>query len=282
MKLNEIISKTEIAPNVHKIEIFSPDIAQKRKAGQFVIIRVWEYGERIPLTIADADPEKGSITLISQSVGKTTFMLADKQCGDTITDVAGPLGSPTHIDFFGTVVSIGGGIGIAPLYPITQAMKTAGNTIISILGARSKEMLILEDEMRKVSDKVVITTDDGSYGNKGFVTTALQGLIEEGNKIDLVIAIGPAIMMEMVSKTTKPYNIETVASLNTIMVDGTGMCGGCRVNVGGKMKFVCIDGPEFDGHKVDWDEIKKRLHTYREHECQVMQQYQNMRNAERS
>ena len=279
MRLNEIISKTEIAPNVHKIEIYSPDIAKKRKAGQFVIIRVWEHGERIPLTIADADPEKGSITMISQSVGKTTFMLADKQCGDTITDVAGPLGSATHIDFFGTVVSIGGGIGIAPLYPITQAMKTAGNTIISILGARAKEMLILEDEMRRVSDKVIITTDDGSYGQKGFVTTALQELIDERNKIDLVIAIGPAIMMEMVSKTTKPYSIETVASLNTIMVDGTGMCGGCRVNVGGKMKFVCIDGPEFDGHKVDWDEMKKRLHTYREHECQVMQQYQNVRNA---
>ena len=279
MRLNEIISKTEIAPNVHKIEIYSPDIAKKRKAGQFVIIRVWEHGERIPLTIADADPEKGSITMISQSVGKTTFMLADKQCGDTITDVAGPLGSATHIDFFGTVVSIGGGIGIAPLYPITQAMKTAGNTIVSILGARAKEMLILEDEMRRVSDKVIITTDDGSYGQKGFVTTALQELIDERNKIDLVIAIGPAIMMEMVSKTTKPYSIETVASLNTIMVDGTGMCGGCRVNVGGKMKFVCIDGPEFDGHKVDWDEMKKRLHTYREHECQVMQQYQNVRNA---
>ena len=281
MKLYEIVEKTEIAPLVTRFKVYAPDVAKKRKAGQFVIIRVWENGERIPLTIADANVKRGTITLISQSVGKTTYQLADKRVGERLTDLVGPLGSPTHIDRFGTVVCIGGGIGMAPLYPITQAMKAAGNTIISILGARSKDLLILEEEMRNVSDEIIITTDDGSYGKKGFVTTALQEIIDSGRHLDQVIAIGPAVMMEMVSKVTKPYDIPTIASLNTIMIDGTGMCGGCRVNVNGKMKFVCVDGPEFNAHEVDWEEMKKRLDTYKEYECQAMELYrqQQLQNA---
>jgi len=281
MELYEILEKSEIAPLVTRFEVYAPDVAKKRKAGQFVIIRVWEGGERIPLTIADANSERGTITLISQSVGKTTYQLADMQVGERLTDLVGPLGAATHIDRFGTVVSVGGGIGLAPLYPITQAMKAAGNTIISILGARSKNLMILEKEMREVSDEIIITTDDGSYGKKGFVTTALQELIDSGRQLDQVIAIGPAIMMEMVSRVTKPYNIPTIASLNTIMIDGTGMCGGCRVNVNGKMKFVCVDGPEFNAHEVDWDEMKKRLDSYKEHECLAMELYkkQKMQNA---
>ena len=274
MELNEIIEKSEIAPLVTRFKVYAPDIAKKRKAGQFVMIRICNDGERIPLTIADADAEKGTISLISQSVGKTTYQFAEMQIGKRLTDLVGPLGSPTHIDKFGTVVCIGGGIGMAPLFPITQAMKKVGNTIISILGARSKDLLILEDEMRNVSDEVIITTDDGSYGKKGFVTTALQELIDNGRQLDQVIAIGPAIMMEMVSKVTKPYDIPTIASLNTIMIDGTGMCGGCRVNVDGKMKFVCVDGPEFNAHEVDWDEMKKRLDTYKEYECRALGLYQ--------
>ena len=274
MELNEIIEKSEIAPLVTRFKVYAPDIAKKRKAGQFVMIRICNDGERIPLTIADADAEKGTISLISQSVGKTTYQFAEMQIGKRLTDLVGPLGSPTHIDKFGTVVCIGGGIGMAPLFPITQAMKKVGNTIISILGARSKDLLILEDEMRNVSDEVIITTDDGSYGKKGFVTTALQELIDSGRQLDQVIAIGPAIMMEMVSKVTKPYDIPTIASLNTIMIDGTGMCGGCRVNVDGKMKFVCVDGPEFNAHEVDWDEMKKRLDTYKEYECRALGLYQ--------
>ncbi len=273
MKLYEILTKEEIAPNVTRLTIYVPEIALKRKAGQFVIIRICEDGERIPLTIADADENKGTITLISQSVGKTTFQLASLNTGDQLQDVVGPLGTPTHIEKLGTVVCIGGGIGAAPLYPITQAMQKAGNHIITILGARTKELLILEDEMRGVSDQLVINTDDGSYGQKGFVTNSLTDLIEQNIKIDQVIAIGPSIMMKMVSETTRAHEIPTVVSLNTIMIDGTGMCGGCRVSVANKTKFVCVDGPEFDGHQVDWDEMMKRLNTYKEHECKAMKQY---------
>lgn len=273
MKLNEIVRKEVLAPNVTRFVVYEPEIARKRRAGQFVIIRVNPMGERIPLTIADADPEAGTITLISQSVGKTTFELADKQVGEMLEDVVGPLGSPTRIERVGTVVTVGGGIGIAPLYPITQAMRAAGNYIISILGARSKELLILEQEMRNVSDEVIITTDDGSYGAKGLVTDALQELIRQGRKIDLVVTIGPAVMMKMVSKLTAAHGIPTVASLNTIMIDGTGMCGGCRVTVGGKTKFVCVDGPEFDAHQVDWEEMEKRLGMYKELECKALERY---------
>ena len=265
-----IVAKSTIAPKVNKFKIYVPEIARKRKAGQFVIIRVWEGGERIPLTIADADPDHGTITLISQTVGKTTTLLSQKEVGEKLQDVVGPLGTATHIENWGTVVSIGGGIGIAPLYPITQAMKRAGNTVIAILGARNKELLILEEEMRSVSDELIITTDDGSYGEKGLVTQALQGLIDAGRKIDQIITIGPAIMMKFVAETSRPYNIPTIASLNSIMVDGTGMCGGCRVTVSGKNKFVCVDGPEFDAHQVEWLEMMLRLGTYKNHECRIL------------
>jgi len=273
MELNEIVSKQVLAPDITRFVVYAPEIARQRRPGQFVILRVNPKGERIPLTIADADPLAGTITLISQSVGKTTFELADMEVGEKLVDLVGPLGSPTHIAKVGTVVSVGGGIGIAPIYPITQAMRAAGNYIISILGARKKELLILEQEMRGVSDEVVITTDDGSYGQKGFVTDALKALIEQGRTINLVIAIGPAVMMKMVSRLTAEHHIPTVASLNTIMIDGTGMCGGCRVTVGGKTKFVCVDGPEFDAHQVDWEEMEKRLGMYRELECKALERY---------
>lgn len=273
MELNEILRKEVLAADITRFVVYAPEIAQKRRAGQFVILRVNPHGERIPLTIADADPAAGTITLISQSVGKTTYELADMQVGEKLVDLVGPLGSPTHIAKVGTVVSVGGGIGIAPIYPITQAMRAAGNYVISILGARKKELLILEKEMRTVSDEVIVTTDDGSYGQKGFVTDALRTLIEQGRPVDLVIAIGPAVMMKMVSRLTAAHHIPTVASLNTIMIDGTGMCGGCRVTVGGKTKFVCVDGPEFDAHQVDWEEMEKRLGMYRELECRALERY---------
>ncbi|MBN2357619.1 sulfide/dihydroorotate dehydrogenase-like FAD/NAD-binding protein [candidate division KSB1 bacterium] len=282
MTQNQILSKEKIAPLVTRFVVTAPDIARKRKAGQFVIIRVNEEGERIPLTIADADAEKGTITLISQSVGKTTYELADLEVGDHLQDIAGPLGSPTHIEKYGMVVAIGGGIGIAPLYPITQAMKKAGNHIIAILGARNKDLVILEKEMTKVSDEIIVTTDDGSYGRKGFVTTALQELIDQKRKMDLVIAIGPAIMMKNVAEVTRPYHISTLASLNTIMVDGTGMCGGCRVTVGDEIKFVCVDGPEFDAHQVEWKEMMLRLDMYKEHECRAMERYRKEKKAQQA
>ncbi|GAF74128.1 unnamed protein product, partial [marine sediment metagenome] len=241
----EIIEKRVLGPQVTWFKVHAPGIARKRQAGQFIMLRVWDDGERIPLTIADADPEAGTITLVSQSVGKTTNHLASLEEGDRLADLVGPLGTATHVEKVGHVVCVGGGIGIAPIYPITQAMGEAGNHITSILGARSKDLIIMEDMMRAVSDETIVVTDDGSYGNKGFVTTALQGLIDEGRKLDRVIAIGPPIMMKMVVKVTKPHNIPTLVSLNSIMIDGTGMCGGCRVSVSGKSRFVCVDGPEF-------------------------------------
>ncbi len=258
------------------MKVEAPEIAKKRKAGQFIILRVNESGERIPLTIADADPAAGWIELVVQAVGATTKALSEKKAGDSIIDMAGPLGRPTHIEKHGTVVMVGGGIGIAPAHPIAQAMKAAGNTVISILGGRSKELVIMEDKMRAASDEVIITTDDGSYGTKGLVTDAIQKLIDGGRKIDMVIAIGPPVMMKFVSLLTKKYNIPTQVSLNTIMIDGTGMCGGCRVTVGNESKFVCVDGPEFDGHLVNFDEMIQRLGMYRDlekesldHACKI-------------
>lgn len=262
-----------LASNVLRVIVEAPEIAKQRKAGQFIMLRIDEEGERIPLTIADADAEKGTITLIAQVVGKTTGQMAALNIGDSILDIAGPLGRPTHIERFGTVVVVGGGIGIAPLHPITQAMKAAGNRTISILGARTKDLLIMEDEMRKASDEVVIVTDDGSHGKKGFVTDALQSLVQQNLKIDLAVAIGPAIMMKMVCKLTESLGIKTLVSLNTIMIDGTGMCGGCRVTIGGKPKFVCVDGPEFDGHQVDFDEMMRRLAMYRDYEKESSTRY---------
>ncbi len=260
----EILRKEDIAPRVCKYVVRAPAVARARKAGQFVIIRPKNDSERIPLTIADGDEE--TITLVVQEVGKTTAIMADLKEGDSLSDVCGPLGKPTHIEKVGTVVIIGGGIGIAPAHPIAQAMKVIGNRVLTILGARSQDLLIMEEEMRRASDEVIIMTDDGSYGKKGFVTHALQDLINAGNEIRQVVAIGPAIMMKMVCKVTLPLHIPTLVSLNTIMIDGTGMCGGCRVTVDGKTQFVCVDGPEFDGHQVDFDLMMRRQAMYLEQE----------------
>jgi NAD(P)H-flavin reductase len=264
--MNKILEKEFLSPQVFRMKVEAPEIAKKRKAGQFIILRVNDAGERIPLTIADADPVAGWIELVVQTVGKTTTALSELAAGDSLHDLAGPLGRPTHIEKCGTVVMVGGGIGIAPSHPIAQAMKEAGNTVISILGGRTKELIIMEGKMRATSDEVIIATDDGSYGMKGLVTDAIQKLIDGGRKIDLVIAIGPPVMMKFVSLLTKKYNIRTLVSLNTIMIDGTGMCGGCRVSVDGKSKFVCVDGPEFDGHLVNFDEMMQRLSMYRDQE----------------
>lgn len=263
-----VLLNRPIATNVFKMIVSAPDVAKYRKAGQFVIVRPAEGRERIPLTIADADPEKGTITLIYQVVGTTTSRMALVPDGGEISDVAGPLGEPTHIQKYGTVVVVGGGIGVAPAHPIAQAMRRAGNRVITIMGARNRDLLILEDEMVATSDLVIRMTDDGSSGEKGFVTDALKTILDGERKetVDLVVAIGPPIMMKMVSELTRGYGVATMVSLNTIMVDGTGMCGGCRVTVGGEAKFVCVDGPEFDGHKVDFDEMIRRQGMYRSQE----------------
>ncbi len=260
--MNEIITKRILADDVKELEVKAPRIAQARKAGQFVIVRANDTGERIPLTIADADPDTGTITLIFQEVGKSTMLLGSLEQGDTILDVVGPLGKPTHIENFGTVVCMGGGIGVAPMHPIARAMKEGGNKVIAIIGARTKELLIMEDRMQTASTELLISTDDGSFGVHGFVTDILQSLIDKGEKIDLVVAIGPVPMMGASCKLTKKYDLPTVVSLNPIMVDGTGMCGACRVTVGGKTRFVCVDGPEFDGHQVDFTELVKRQRAY--------------------
>lgn len=265
--MNKIIKKLKLANEVYKMIIKAPLIAEERKPGQFVIIQIdTDFGERIPLTIADADTNNGTITIIFQTVGKTTHELAELSEGDFIHNVLGPLGQPTHIKKIGTVVCVGGGIGVAPLYPIAHAMKNAGNKLIVIIGARNKDLIILEDEMNKIADELVICTDDGSYGEKALVTGPLKEICMRDNKPDMAIAIGPPIMMKFCSETTRPFKIPTVVSLNTIMVDGTGMCGGCRVTVGGETKFVCVDGPEFDGHKVDFDNMILRLNAYKNHE----------------
>jgi ferredoxin--NADP+ reductase len=260
--MNKILKKRILSEGVKEFEIEAAQIAKSRSAGQFVIVRANDTGERIPLTIADADPEKGTITLIFQEVGKSTMLLGTFEQGDEILDVVGPLGKPTHIENFGTVVCMGGGIGVAPMHPIAKAMKAAGNRVIAIVGARSKDLLIMEDRMEKASTEMHISTDDGTYGVHGFVTDVLQSLIDKGEKIDLVVAIGPVPMMGASCKLTKKYNLPTVVSLNPIMVDGTGMCGACRVTVGGKTRFVCVDGPEFDGHEVDFVELVKRQRAY--------------------
>jgi ferredoxin/flavodoxin---NADP+ reductase len=263
--MNKIIRKTEFSELVVRFDIEAPRIAKARKAGHFVIVRATEQGERIPLTIAEADVEKGTITLVVQRVGKSSRKLCSLNEGDYIQDVVGPLGKATHIEHFGTVICAGGGVGVAPLLPIVQAMKRAGNRVITVLAARNKDLIILEDEMRASSDEVIIMTDDGSSGNKGLVTKGIEDVINR-EKVDLCVTIGPAIMMKFVSLLTKQYNVPTVASLNTIMVDGTGMCGACRVTVDGKTRFVCVDGPEFDAHLVDFDEMIRRLGAYKDME----------------
>jgi ferredoxin--NADP+ reductase len=270
--MNRIVAKENLSENVVKLEIESPVIAKKRKAGHFVIIKIGEKGERIPLTISQADPVKGTITLIIQRVGTTSHKVTNLNIGDEITDIVGPLGHATKIERVGTILCAGGGVGIAPLLPIVEAMHEAGNRIVSVLGARSKELIILEKEIRAVSDELIIMTDDGSHGQKGLITQGMEDVIRK-EKVHMAIAIGPAIMMKYCSLLTKKYNIHTVASLNTIMVDGTGMCGACRVTVAGKTKFVCVDGPEFDAHEVDFDELLMRLDGYKEAELDNYKRY---------
>ena len=265
-----VVSKQQFSEKVFKLEITAPLIARSRKAGHFVIVRLGEKGERVPLTIAGADIEKGTITLVIQKVGHSSTQICDLNVGDTIADIVGPLGQATHIDNFGTVVCAGGGVGVAPMLPIIQALKAAGNRVISVLAGRSKDLIILEDEVRQSSDEVVIMTDDGSYGTKGLVTEGIESIIQR-EKVDKCFAIGPAIMMKFVCLLTKKYEIPTDVSLNTIMVDGTGMCGACRITVGGKTKFVCVDGPEFDGHQVDFDEMLKRMGAFKDIEVQEME-----------
>ena len=261
--MNKIIKKEQFSDKVFKLVIEAPLIAKSRKAGHFVIVRVGENGERVPLTIADADKERGTITLVVQTIGLSSMKICALSEGDYITDVVGPLGQATHIENFGTVVCAGGGVGVAPMLPIVKALKEAGNKVITILAGRSKELIILEEEMRASSDEVIIMTDDGSYGKKGLVTEGIESVIQR-EKVDKCFAIGPAIMMKFVCLLTKKYEIPTDVSLNTIMVDGTGMCGACRITVGGKTKFVCVDGPEFDAHQVDFDEMLMRLSSYKE------------------
>ncbi|MCP4571896.1 MAG: sulfide/dihydroorotate dehydrogenase-like FAD/NAD-binding protein [bacterium] len=256
----------ELAPKTMLFEVEAEHIARRGKAGQFIILRVNDEGERIPLTIANRDPEKGTITIVAQEVGKTTEVLNAMGPGDEIHDLAGPLGKPTEIPTGKTVVCVGGGIGNAVVWPQVQALKDAGNKVIAILGARTRELLILEDEITEIADQVIVTTDDGSYGRKGMVTHALDELIDGGEKIDEVITIGPVVMMKFVCKTTEPHGIPTQASLNPIMVDGTGMCGACRVTVGGETRFACVEGPEFDGHQTDFDELITRLSYYQPEE----------------
>ena len=262
--MNKVVSKEYISPTVVRIEIDAPLIARKRKAGHFVIIKIGDKGERIPLTIAGADAEKGTITVIVQKVGLTSHKVAGLRAGDEV-EVTGPLGNETHIERVGTVLCAGGGVGIAPLLPIAEALHKEGNRVISILAAKTKDLLILEKEIRRFSDEVIIMTDDGSYGQKGLITAGMEEILK-AQKIDLCVTIGPAIMMKYTSLVTRKYNVPTMASLNTIMVDGTGMCGACRVSVGGKIKFVCVDGPEFDAHEVDFDELLMRLGGYRNEE----------------
>ncbi len=281
--MNKIIRKRRLSENVFEMSVEAPLVARSRRAGQFVIVMVdEEFGERIPLTIADADPEAGTITLIFQTVGATTMKLAKKNEGDFIAAVLGPLGKPTSIrgengEKPGRVVCVGGGIGVAPMHPIAQALKAAGNEVTIIMGARNAGLFVMKDEMAAIAgDRLVLVTDDGSSGRKGLVTDPLKELCERG-EVDEVIAIGPPVMMKFCALATKPFGVKTVASLNTIMIDGTGMCGGCRVSVGGKTKFVCVDGPEFDAHQVDWDLMLKRMGAFRpqeiaakEHECNLL------------
>ena len=270
--MNRIVSKSRFSEKVFKFEIEAPLIAKARKAGHFVIVRVGEKGERMPLTIAGADPVKGTITLVVQEVGLSSTRLCHLNEGDYITDLVGPLGKATHIEKFGTVVCAGGGVGVAPMLPIIEALKAAGNRVISVLAGRSKELIILEDEVRKSSDEVIIMTDDGSYGRKGLVTEGIESVIQR-EKVDKCFAIGPAVMMKFCCLLTKKYGIPTDVSLNTIMVDGTGMCGACRISVGGKTRFVCVDGPEFDGHQVDFDEMLKRMGAFKKEETEEMQRF---------
>ncbi|KUG03650.1 hydrogenase, subunit gamma related [hydrocarbon metagenome] len=272
----QILKKQVLVPDLMILfEVKAPLVASSCQAGQFVMLRKDEVGERIPLTIADFDREKGTITIIFQVVGKSTELIATMEEGDYLLDFAGPLGQPSHIENLGRVVMIGGGVGVAPIHPIAREMKLAGNEVISILGARNRDLLILEEKMKIVSSEVIVTTDDGSYGRTGLVTRVLQELIDERGKIDLVVAIGPMIMMQAVCEVTRKADIPTVVSLNPIMVDGTGMCGACRIEVGSDTKFACVDGPEFDGHKVNWPLARQRSLIFAAEEKRAMLEHHN-------
>jgi ferredoxin--NADP+ reductase len=278
--VHAILSNETLAPDVHRLWVEAPVVARKRRPGQFVIVRIDEDGERIPLTIADTDAARGAIALIVQGVGKTTLALNALPPGSQLMDVAGPLGRPTHIEPGASVCCIGGGIGTAVVYPIACGVKSLGGRVTAIVGARTRDLVILEDELREVADRCVVTTDDGSYGRHGLVTDALQALLDEGVRFDEVVAVGPMPMMRAVCEVTRPLALKTTVSLNPVMVDGTGMCGGCRVQVGGQQKFVCVDGPEFDGHLVDFDELAARLRAYRDMECESLSLYKEQREAE--
>jgi ferredoxin--NADP+ reductase len=270
--MNKVVSKRQFSENVVSLDIEAPRIAKARKAGHFVMVRVDEKGERIPLTISSADVQRGTITLVIQKVGVSSRKLTALEPGDMVHDLVGPLGHATEVKKYGTVLCCGGGVGVAPLLPIVEAMKAAGNRVISVIAARNKELVILEDQIRAHSDEVLVMTDDGSYGRKGLITEGMESIIER-EKIDQAVIIGPGIMMKFASLTTKKHNIPSIASLNTIMVDGTGMCGACRVTVGGKTRFVCVDGPEFDAHEVDFDEMLSRLNGYKDEEQKADQEY---------
>jgi ferredoxin--NADP+ reductase len=271
--LSRIVYKEQLSDSVVRMDLEAPEIARKRRPGQFLVLKVNERGERIPLTIVDSDGEKGTVTIIYQIVGKTTALMSELAVGDEIQDVQGPLGNPTEIENYGHVVCIGGGVGVGVIYPITRALKDAGNRVTSIIGARNRSLIILEEEMRAASHELIVATDDGSYGVHGFVSNVLQGIIDGGEKIDRVFAIGPVPMMKVIANLTRPYGIKTIVSLNAIMVDATGMCGACRVAVGGKTKFTCVDGPEFDGHEVDFDLLTSRLRMYCEQEGQSYERH---------
>jgi len=269
----QIVLREDLAPRIHLFRIAAPIVARKAKAGQFIILRIDEEGERIPLTIADYDRQAGTVTVVFMEVGKTSSKLATLQAGDSLQTFVGPLGLPTEVEKFGTVCCVGGGFGTATIYPIARAMKEAGNRVISIIGFRNRDLLFWEEKMGSVSDELIVTTDDGSYGRKGLVTEPLKELCEAG-RIDRTVAIGPIPMMKFVSKTTQPFGVPTIVSLNPVMVDGTGMCGACRVSVGGVTRFVCVDGPDFDGHQVNWDELAARNQIYRENEKLAMELWQ--------
>jgi len=273
----EILDIEKIAPHIKRLEVKAPLVAKFAKAGQFVILRLHDRGERIPLTIFKKDVEKGTIQLVFQEVGKTTFELGDCKPGDKIMDIVGPLGKPTPVGKYGTAVVVGGGVGTPIAYAVATALKETGNEVVGIVGFRNKEMVILEEDMKKVCNELLVTTDDGSYVRKGFTTDVLRELLDSGRKIDYVFAVGPPIMMKLIADLTKKFGIKTVVSLNPIMVDGTGMCGACRVCVGGETKFACVDGPDFDAHEVDFDDLLRRLTEYKDEEKQALERYLSSR-----
>jgi ferredoxin--NADP+ reductase len=275
MSVYEILAKEVLAPVTKLFEVRAPAVARKALAGQFVIVRIHDEGERIPLTIADFDRERGTITLVFQEVGKSTMEMGTMEVGDQMASFTGPLGVPSEIDDYGTVLCVGGGVGIAPIYPIARALKEAGNTVLSIIGARNKDLLFWEEKMRATSDELIVCTDDGSSGRKALVTIPMKELLESDRPVDRIWAIGPAIMMKFCALTGQPFGVPMEVSLNSIMVDGTGMCGACRVEVGGQTRFVCVDGPEFDGYQVDWDQLLARQRIYLGQEKQALEKWQH-------